>query len=392
MGGRNEEERNEEERNDEERNEEERNDEERNEEERNDEERNDEERNEEERNDEERNEEERNDEERNEEERNDEGLDTQAGSTLGRMLIQVARTLTCSPCAHSHISPSLSFPFPDFPPTPRLLPPSHPLSLPFSPPSPSTRLPLPPPGFPHSPPPGEYLLQTQAGSTLGRMLIQVARARGIRTINVVRRAAQAAELKALGGDEVRRGGGGGACGGGGKGDRAGQAEGETWWRREGGRYERIMSVGEGEGRIMRYTAVICSTDESVPERVRTITGGHMAHAAVESVAGDLTGAVLSSVRPGGTVLLFGGASGATFSASIGDFIFRDVTLKGFWLGPFLKALSHEQRQAVVKEAFDLIANNTVTPFTGDRMDLPEFATALKNQMAENRQGKILLSG
>ncbi|CAI5457936.1 unnamed protein product [Closterium sp. Yama58-4] len=188
-------------------------------------------------------------------------------------------------------------------------------------------------------PKGEYLVQTQAGSTLGRMLIQVARARGIRTINVVRRAAQATELRALGGDEV-----------------------------------------------------ICSTDESVLERVRAITGGRMAHAAVESVAGDLTGAVLSSVRPGGTVLLFGGASGATFSASIGDFIFRDVTLNGFWIGRFLKALSHEQRQAVVKEAFDLIASGTVTPFTGDRMDLSEFAAALKNQMAENRQGKILLSG
>ncbi|CAI5982322.1 unnamed protein product [Closterium sp. NIES-65] len=138
--------------------------------------------------------------------------------------------------------------------------------------------------------------------------------------------------------------------------------------------------------------VICSTDESVPDMVRAITRGRLAHAAVESVAGDLTGAVLSSVRPGGTVLLFGGASGATFSASIGDFIFRGVTLKGFWVGPCLKALSHEQRQVVVREAFDLIANGTVTPFTGDKMDLSEFAAALKNQMVENRQGKILLSG
>ncbi|GJP41645.1 hypothetical protein CLOM_g1289 [Closterium sp. NIES-68] len=188
-------------------------------------------------------------------------------------------------------------------------------------------------------PRGEYVVQTQAGSTLGRMLIQVARARGIKTINVVRRAAQAAELKALGADEV-----------------------------------------------------ICSTDENVAERVAAITGGRMAHAAVESVAGDLTGAVLSSVRAGGTVLMFGGASGASFTGSIGDFIFRDVTLKGFWVGRFLKALSHEERQAMAKEAFDLIAGGTVTPFTGDKMDLGEFAAALKNQMVENRQGKILLYG
>ncbi|CAI5948576.1 unnamed protein product [Closterium sp. NIES-64] len=119
-----------------------------------------------------------------------------------------------------------------------------------------------------------------------------------------------------------------------------------------------------------HHSVICSTDESVPDMVRAITGGRLAHAAVESVAGDLTGAVLSSVRPGGTVLLFGGASGATFSASIGDFIFR-ARLASYHnsLGVFFPF-----------------------PFTGDKMDLSEFAAALKNQMVENRQGKILLSG
>ena len=49
---------------------------------------------------------------------------------------------------------------------------------------------------------GEYLLQTQAGGSLGRMVIQVAKSRGIRTINIVRRKALADELKALGADEV----------------------------------------------------------------------------------------------------------------------------------------------------------------------------------------------
>ena len=47
-----------------------------------------------------------------------------------------------------------------------------------------------------------YVLQAAAGSTLGKQLIQVAKHRGIKTINLVRRAEQIEELKALGADEV----------------------------------------------------------------------------------------------------------------------------------------------------------------------------------------------
>ena len=45
---------------------------------------------------------------------------------------------------------------------------------------------------------GEYLLQGAAGSTLGKMLIQYCRTKGIKTINIVRRQAQVQELKDLG--------------------------------------------------------------------------------------------------------------------------------------------------------------------------------------------------
>lgn len=47
-------------------------------------------------------------------------------------------------------------------------------------------------------PEGAWLLQTAAGSTLGRMLIALAKLRGVRTINVVRRGAQAQDLLASG--------------------------------------------------------------------------------------------------------------------------------------------------------------------------------------------------
>src|SRR3954451_21594806 len=51
-------------------------------------------------------------------------------------------------------------------------------------------------------PKGEWLLQSAAGSALGRMMIKLGRHDGFRTINVVRRREAMAELSALGADAV----------------------------------------------------------------------------------------------------------------------------------------------------------------------------------------------
>jgi NADPH:quinone reductase-like Zn-dependent oxidoreductase len=50
--------------------------------------------------------------------------------------------------------------------------------------------------------PGDWLLQTAAGSTVGKLVVQLAHHRGIRTINVVRRRAAVDEIRQLGGTEV----------------------------------------------------------------------------------------------------------------------------------------------------------------------------------------------
>lgn len=49
---------------------------------------------------------------------------------------------------------------------------------------------------------GEWALQTAAASTLGRIAIQIAKEKGIKLINVVRRNEQVRELKELGADHV----------------------------------------------------------------------------------------------------------------------------------------------------------------------------------------------
>ena len=48
--------------------------------------------------------------------------------------------------------------------------------------------------------PGDWVIQNVANSAVGRLVIRLARPRGVQTVNVVRRESLFAELKALGAD------------------------------------------------------------------------------------------------------------------------------------------------------------------------------------------------
>src|SRR5258707_14639890 len=50
--------------------------------------------------------------------------------------------------------------------------------------------------------PADWLVQTAAGSTVGQLVLQLARSERFRTVNIVRRRAQVSEIQALGGDVV----------------------------------------------------------------------------------------------------------------------------------------------------------------------------------------------
>jgi NADPH:quinone reductase-like Zn-dependent oxidoreductase len=121
-------------------------------------------------------------------------------------------------------------------------------------------------------PKGEYVLQTAAGSALGRQLIKLAKIWGIKTINLVRRKEQKEELKALGADEV-----------------------------------------------------ISTNDEDVATRVKEVTGGKLAYGGLDAVAGELTKQVCASVRDGGQVFVYGVLAGWDATVGVGD-LFRGVHL------------------------------------------------------------------
>jgi|APGre2960657444_1045066.scaffolds.fasta_scaffold00644_10 NADPH:quinone reductase-like Zn-dependent oxidoreductase len=185
-------------------------------------------------------------------------------------------------------------------------------------------------------PSGAFILQSAAGSTLGRMLITVAKHRGIKTINLVRRAEQIPELLAAGADHV-----------------------------------------------------IC-TSEDVGARVQEITGGKGAWGAVDAVGGELTAVITGALRPGGTVLVYGAMSGMVFTGSIVDVLFRGVSIKGFWLTPYLESLSADAKKAVFSEIVTMFAEGLLVPFSGQKFQLSDVKKAVAHAQEPARGGKALL--
>ncbi|KAJ7538634.1 hypothetical protein O6H91_11G057500 [Diphasiastrum complanatum] len=184
-------------------------------------------------------------------------------------------------------------------------------------------------------PKGEYLLQTAAGSVIGRQIIQLAKHWGIRTINVIRRAEQTEELKELGADEV-----------------------------------------------------ICSQTEDVISRVKAITSGRLAHGALDCVGGELTKSVTGSVRRGGLVLIYGVLSGPDAKVRIND-LFRQVHVKGWILSTSWE--DKEKRKLYIEETWKLLEAKVIQPFSGENFDLADFKHAIEKSEEIGRGGKVFLS-
>ncbi len=183
-------------------------------------------------------------------------------------------------------------------------------------------------------PKGEYVLQTAAGSVLGRQLIQLAKHWGIKTINIVRRAEQKEELKALGADEV-----------------------------------------------------ISTDNEDVATRVKEITGGKLAYAALDAVAGTFTKQVTASVRDGGQVFIYGVLAGWDATLGVGD-LFRGVHVAG-WA---LRNSEAERFEEYVDKVSKLIEAKIIVPLEGETYDLAEFQLAIKKSTEVARGGKVFLTG
>lgn len=179
---------------------------------------------------------------------------------------------------------------------------------------------------------GEWLLQTAAGSTVGRLVIQLARHMGIRTINVVRRRGAVEAIKAIGGDEV-----------------------------------------------------ICTEDEDLRQRVAEISGTAGVRKAIDCVAGQVGAQVSQALAPGGEVVVYGALSthrqtdpaALTIPLLARSVIYETKAVRGFWLNRWFGATSPADALHALSEVRDLVADEVLSIPEGEPFPLDRFAEAIE---------------
>ena len=183
---------------------------------------------------------------------------------------------------------------------------------------------------------GDWVIQNAANSAVGGYLNQLAKLRGYRTVSVVRRDSAVAGVKAEGGD------------------------------------------------------VVLVDGPDLPKRVAEATGQAKIRLGIDAVGGTATGRLASCLAEGATLVNYGRMSGEACVIPPASFVFRDLTLRGFWLALWFRKASPEDQRAVFGEVAQLIATGKLSARVQATFDVREIKAAVQLAASGERDGKVLV--
>ncbi len=186
-------------------------------------------------------------------------------------------------------------------------------------------------------PRGEWLLQSAAGSALGRMIIKLGRQDGFKTLNVVRRREAIDELKRSGAD-----------------------------------------------------AVIASSDGPIDEQVRRVTGTDGVKYALDPVGGDTGTGVFRALAAEGRMLVYGTLSGESLAIDPRLMIAGKRVVEGFWLGHWMRQRNIPAALLLFHEITALIRSGVLATEIGASFSLEAIGEAVQAAEVIGRRGKVLL--
>jgi NADPH:quinone reductase-like Zn-dependent oxidoreductase len=178
--------------------------------------------------------------------------------------------------------------------------------------------------------PLEWVVQNAANSAVGRWVIAFAKARGLKTVNIVRRPELVAELKAIGAD------------------------------------------------------VVVVDSPNVSKEIKAAIGKDELRLALDGISGPATGVLASTLSAHGTLVSYAAASAGPMSISPLDVIFKPLTVRGFWLG---HPESTAKSAPAIAQAAEMIASGRVNIPVAATYPLSSIKEAVAHAQ---RGGKILL--
>jgi len=193
--------------------------------------------------------------------------------------------------------------------------------------------------------PGEWLAQIAAGSTVGRLALQLARSEGFRTLNLVRRSAQVAEIAELGGD-----------------------------------------------------LTLCTDDGDWPAQFARAAESGRLEKAIDCVGGRVGAAVAQGLQPGGRLLVYGALSShrqsdpAAFEMPIfvPRLIYSATSVQGWFLFRWLNLTLIAEVSAALRSVLDRLATGQLRLPPAKVYRPSEVSTALAQAESSDRDGKPLI--
>jgi NADPH:quinone reductase len=225
-------------------------------------------------------------------------------------------------------------------------------------------------------PRGEWLLQSAAGSELGRMIIKLARHDGIRTINVVRRRASVAELQQLGADAVIV-----------------STEGSIDEQVRAIVGSQFQAPQAGRERKAPLAAPTREVSHSNPERSSGYAPEHQGvKYAIDPVMGETGTQIYQALSDDGRMLVYGSLTGEAIRVGADPrFVLTGHrNLEVFWLGFWLQTLDSAGLRNLTGEIVALMREGILGTSTATPFSLAEISAAVKQAESSGRQGKVLL--
>lgn len=155
-------------------------------------------------------------------------------------------------------------------------------------------------------PKGSWVIQNGANSATGRAVIPIAKSLGLKTVSVVRRPELVDEIKALGSD------------------------------------------------------VVLVDGDDLSKRVGIETGNANIQLAIDMVADTATMRLMSCLAPKGVLVFYSAMSGKPFVGPAQPLIFKDVSLRGFWLVRWFETATEDQLLKMYEHLAPMIASGEIS--------------------------------
>ncbi len=184
---------------------------------------------------------------------------------------------------------------------------------------------------------GDWLMLTAGASAFGKFVIQLCKQRGIKTIATVRREEQIGELKAIGATEV-----------------------------------------------------INTKEQDMVRATMKITDKKGVNCAFDAVGGKVGGAIVDCLAMNGTMYVFGLLSLGLTPINTGVMIFKNLTIKGFWLTSWMASKSGSELAGVTKEVLTMLTTSQLKADVEATYPLDQVQEAVLHAERPGRKGKVLL--